>query len=44
MFLYYFDNEMGEAPRGVIDLELFDNVIRESEVTIKLTAGVDDSM
>eukprot|EP01031_Cornospumella_fuschlensis_P033956 gene33956-41092_t len=32
MFLYYYDNDMGEAPRGVIDLELYTNVTREDGV------------
>ncbi len=29
MFLYYFDNELAESPRGVIDLELYTEVFRE---------------
>ena len=29
MFLYYFDNEQAEAPRGIIDLELYHNTERE---------------
>jgi hypothetical protein len=38
MFLYYFDNEFSEAPRGVIDLELYTNVLRDEGV-LKLTTA-----
>jgi hypothetical protein len=29
MFLYYFDNELADSPRGTIDLELYTEVYRE---------------
>jgi hypothetical protein len=28
LFLYYFDSDSSESPRGVIDLELFNNISR----------------
>ena len=38
MFLYYFDNEMADAPKGIIDLELFTKIEIESDnETIKLS-------
>jgi myosin heavy subunit len=39
MFLYYFDSEVAEAPRGVIDLELYQSTEREEKGGIKLVAG-----
>lgn len=41
MFLYYFDNENAEAPRGVIDLELFHHVGREENI-LKLSTSDED--
>lgn len=38
MFLYYFDNEFADAPRGVIDLELYNNVVHENRA-IKLSTN-----
>jgi hypothetical protein len=35
MFLYYFDGETAEAPRAVIDLEMYHNVTRTNN-TLKL--------
>eukprot|EP01039_Chlorochromonas_danica_P000856 gene856-931_t len=40
MFLYYFDGELAESPRGIIDLELYTDVQRdEGGRAIKLTTG-----
>jgi hypothetical protein len=39
MYLYYFDTELAEAPRGIIDLELYQNIEREENGGIKLVAG-----
>lgn len=42
MFLYYFDNEMADNPRGIIDLELFTKVeIEPDNETIKLSTQDD---
>lgn len=41
MFLYYFDNELSEAPRGIIDLELYTNVNRDENNVLKLTTSND---
>eukprot|EP01033_Poteriospumella_lacustris_P001517 gene1517-1094_t len=38
MFLYYFENEMADSPRGIIDLELLDNITREHDV-LKLSTA-----
>lgn len=38
MFLYYFENEMADTPRGIIDLELLDNITREHDV-LKLSTA-----
>lgn len=43
LFLYYFDNEMSEAPRGIIDLELLNNISSEPNNVIKLSTGDDDN-
>jgi hypothetical protein len=37
MFLYYFDNETAESPRGIIDLEYFTDVDIQSENILKLS-------
>jgi hypothetical protein len=41
MFLYYFDHDMSESPRGVIDLELYTNVMRDEGGILRLTTGED---
>lgn len=43
MFLYYFENEHSETPRGVVDLELFDTVLREPDNVIKLTTAEEEN-
>jgi hypothetical protein len=42
MFLYYFENEMSEAPRGVIDMELLHNISSEPNNVIKLATEDED--
>lgn len=36
MFLYYYDHEEAEAPRGIIDLELYHDTEREENGGIRL--------
>ncbi len=43
-FLYYFDNEMAESPRGVIDLELYHHIIRDENQGLKLSISDDDHL
>jgi hypothetical protein len=43
MFLYYYDTENSDQPRGVIDLELYHSIEREENGGIKLV-GADDSL
>ncbi len=40
-FLYYFDSELGDAPRGIIDLELYTNVNRDDGI-LKLESADED--
>lgn len=45
MFLYYYDNEMGDSPRGIIDLELYTKVeIEPDNETIKISCQEDDTL
>ena len=37
-FLYYFDSDTAEAPRGIIDLELLTNLSREDD-TLRLATS-----
>jgi hypothetical protein len=41
-FLYYFDSETSESPRGVIDLELYTNISVEDNVLKLGTNAVDE--
>ena len=42
MFLYYFENEMADSPRGIIDLELYTKIeIEPDNETIKLSTQED---
>lgn len=42
MFLYYFDNEMADTPRGIIDLDLFTKIeIEPDNETVKLSTQED---
>jgi len=44
MFLYYYDNEMADGPRGIIDLELYTKIeIEADNETIKLSTQEDGS-
>lgn len=43
MFLYYYDSELAEAPRGIIDLELYQHTEREEGGGISLVAA-DESL
>ncbi|KAJ1394667.1 hypothetical protein B484DRAFT_407815, partial [Ochromonadaceae sp. CCMP2298] len=43
MFLYYFDSETAEAPRAVIDLEMYHNVTRTNN-TLKLATFDEQNM
>ena len=42
MFLYYFDNDQSESPRGVVDLEYFTNfnVNDENILTVSASEGI----
>ena len=42
LFIYYFDNEQSESPRGIIDLEYFTNCVSNDEqiMTISPSEGV----
>lgn len=42
-FLYYFDSETSESPRGVIDLELYTNVTRDDN-TLKMSTNDEDKL
>lgn len=40
MFLYYYDTDMADSPRGIIDLELYTNIMRdEGGKVLKLTTA-----
>ena len=41
-FLYYFDEEGSESPRGIIDLEIYTNISRE-ENTLKMESFVENT-
>jgi len=43
-FLYYFDNETSESPRGVIDLELYHNIYRDENNALKLCVGEEEHL
>lgn len=42
-FLYYFDSETSESPRGVIDLELYTTVTRDDN-TLKMATNDEDKL
>ena len=45
MFLYYFDNEIADSPKGIIDLELFTKIEIESDnETIKLSTQEENGL
>lgn len=39
MFLYYFDSDSSEVPRGVIDLELYNSISKERNGVLKLSGS-----
>lgn len=41
MYLYYFDSELADAPRGIIDLELYPHVNRDDSM-LKLESADED--
>ena len=44
LFLYYFDSETSESPRGVIDLELYDNITRPIRKLLTMAATTDEKI
>ncbi len=38
VFLYYFDSDTADSPRGVIDMELYSNISFEDNI-LKLSSG-----
>lgn len=43
MFLYYFDSDSADSPRGVIDLELYTNITRHKN-TLKAATTDEEKM
>lgn len=37
MFLYYFDNDTADSPRGIIDLEYFTNLDIQNENVLRIS-------
>eukprot|EP01035_Chromulina_nebulosa_P021610 gene21610-27972_t len=44
IFLYYFESETSESPRGIIDLELLTNISTEGTSTLKLATMKEESL
>lgn len=40
-FLYYFESEFADSPRGIIDLDFMTNVTREDNV-LKISTSMED--
>ena len=43
LFLYYFDSDSADSPRGVIDLELYTNITRHKN-TLKAATTDEEKM
>lgn len=43
-FLYYYDSDTADHPRGIIDLELFTNISVSEEGILKLAATDEDAL
>jgi hypothetical protein len=43
VFLYYFDSDTSESPRGIIDLELYSNLTIDGNV-LKISSGNDETL
>lgn len=43
LFLYYFDSDTSDAPRGIIDLELYTNISTNNN-TLKLASIQEDRL
>lgn len=43
LFLYYYQSDNSEAPRGIIDLELYSNIIRENTNILKMSPMIEET-